>query len=332
MRKAMRSMTDTSVVVCTYTEDRWHDLVAAIESVQRQTRRPGEIVVVVDHNPSLLSRIRASFAHPVVENTGERGLSGARNSGIAAARGSEIVFLDDDAVAEPDWLDLLVARRRDAQVLGAGGALEPLWQHKRPQWFPDEFDWVVGCSYRGMPTETTVVRNPLGGSMWIRREVFDAIGGFRSGIGRHGTRPLGCEETELCIRARQRWPDRCFVYEPSARVHHRVPAVRARWSYLTARCFAEGVSKAHVTRFVGARDGLAAERAYVLNTLPRGVARGIQDTLTRGDATGLARAASIIVGVLVAAAGYLVGRWSRLPGGQQAGLAPGRAALHNAGR
>src|SRR5262249_43443538 len=72
-------------------------------------------------------------------------------------------------------------------------------------------------------------------------------------------------------------------------------------------CFAEGISKALVARFVGAADALASERAYTRTTLPRGVARGVADTLLHGDSKGLARAGAIIAGFVVTAAGYLTG-------------------------
>ena len=79
----------------------------------------------------------------------QRGISGARNSGIAAARGAIIAFLDDDAIAAPDWLEQLLAGYSSPNVLGVGGAIEPQWQGGRPRWFPPEFDWVVGCTYLG---------------------------------------------------------------------------------------------------------------------------------------------------------------------------------------
>ena len=300
------------MVICAYTEERWDDLLAAVESVRRQHAAPLEVIVAVDHNPPLFARVRREIPAVVaVENQEPRGLSGARNSGIAAARASVIAFLDEDAVAAPDWLVRLRAGYADPKVLGVGGAIEPIWQSGRPHWFPKEFDWVVGCTYEGMPREPAAVRNLIGCNMSFRRELFLGVGGFRSGIGRVGTRPVGCEETELCIRARQRWPQRTLLYEPQARVYHRVPASRARWRYFLSRCSSEGLSKALVARFVGSGDGLASERAYTLRTLPRGVARGLNDALIRADVSGLARAASIITGLIWTAAGYLGGSVSQ---------------------
>lgn len=296
------------MVICAYTEARWDDLSAAVESVLRQSKPALEIIVVIDHNPALLVRAGKHIEGVVaIDNSEEQGLSGARNSGIAAASGSVVAFLDDDAVAAPDWLERLASGYADPRVLGVGGGVEPHWLAGRPRAFPDEFQWVVGCTYRGMPVSASPVRNLIGANMSLRRHVFAEIGGFRSGIGRVGTRPVGCEETELCIRARRRWPEGVILFDPRASVRHAVPAQRAGWRYFASRCYAEGLSKALVAHFAGAGDGLSSERTYTLRTLPRGVFRGLSDALLRADVGGLGRAAAIIAGLSVTTAGYLVG-------------------------
>lgn len=297
-----------SVVIRTYSEARWDSLVAAVTSVRRQSAPPAELVIVVDHNPALLARVRGRFpAAVVVENREPPGSSGAWNSGVAATRGDVVAFLDDDAVAAPDWLAQLAAEYDDATVAGVGGGIDPRWLAGRPAWFPQEFDWVVGCTYRGLPETKAEVRNLIGCNMSFRRQVLEAVGGFREGIGHIGGRPLGCDETELSIRVRQRWPEQRLLHNPSARVAHQVPASRGRWRYFATRCAMEGRSKALVSRFVGVRDGLAAERTYTFRTLPRGVARGVGDAVLRRDLSGLARAAAIVAGLAITTAGYLAG-------------------------
>src|SRR5438552_953022 len=299
---------DVSVIICAYTEARWHDLVAAVESLHRQSPSAREIIVVIDHNQRLLERVRVHLSGIVViENSEPQGLSGARNSGIAVARGALIAFLDDDATAEPDWLERLNRCFEDPLVLGVGGTVEPEWLSKRPAWFPREFYWVVGCTYRDLPEKPIVVRNPYGGCACYRREMFEVVGGFRTGMGRIGTLPMGCEETELCIRASQCWPEKAFLYEPQAKIHHRIPSSRAKWHYFRSRCFAEGLSKAAVTRYVGAKDGLATERSYVGRTLLRGIARGVMDSTLHLDVTGFARAGAIAAGLAITTAGYSTG-------------------------
>jgi glycosyltransferase involved in cell wall biosynthesis len=302
---------DVTVVICAYTEERWHDLVAAVESIQQQIAAPREIIVVVDHNTHLLERARAHLPGVVViENSESQGLSGARNSGIARAQGEFIAFLDDDATAEPDWLAQLSHCCEDPQVMGVGGTVEPEWLSSRPAWFPEEFYWVIGCTYQRSPDKPIVVRNPFGGCTCYRREVFEVVGGFKHDIGRVGTRPMGCEETELCIRAKQHWPEKVFLYEPGARIHHRIPTQRASLRYFRSRCYSEGISKALVTHYVGAKDGLASERAYTLRTLPRAVIRGLMDGFLRLDLAGFLRAGAIIAGLMMTIAGYQVGKHS----------------------
>lgn len=143
--------------------------------------------------------------------------------------------------------------------------------------------------------------------MCIRREVFESVGGFDDGLGRVGRVPAGCEETELCIRARRRWPDRIFMYEPRAKIYHQVPATRGTWRYFRERCYMEGISKSHVARIAGSADGLAAERSYTSRTLPRGIARNLSNAVRCGEVSGLLRAGSIVAGLSFVAAGYAVG-------------------------
>src|SRR3954466_11037799 len=91
-----------SVIICAYTEKRWRDLNAAVDSLRQQSLRPTEVIVVADHNPELYRRVRGEIRGVIaVENQETHGLSGARNSGLAVATGDLIAFLDDDAIAEP---------------------------------------------------------------------------------------------------------------------------------------------------------------------------------------------------------------------------------------
>src|SRR3984885_2727800 len=180
-----------SVVICAYTEQRWDDTNAAVESVRQQIFANRENIQVVDHNPALYASFAAALPDvTVIENRQEQGLSGGKNTGIGAARGDVVAFLDDDAVAEQDWLKYLVHSYEDPAVVGVGGLTLPLWEEPRPAWFPKEFDWVVGCTYRGMSESRGPVRNLLGGNASFRRDTLERVGGFQNGIGRSsGRRP-----------------------------------------------------------------------------------------------------------------------------------------------
>lgn len=297
-----------SVVICCHTEKRWPHLVQAIESALAQRQPAHEIVVVVDHNPVLLARVRQHFPSvTTVENSEGRGASGAKNTGIAASHGSIIAFLDDDAIAAPDWLMALLPAFDNPNVLGVGGWTLPAWESGvEPRWFPQEFYWVFGCTHKGMPETAAPVRNLIACNMAVRRKVFDRFGGFRTTMGPNGKRALGCEETEFCIRVGQSVPNGIWLHQPSAIVRHQVPASRATWRYLIRRSYGEGLSKALVVRFVGSQTGLAAERAHVLKTLPRGMAAGVGAAL-KGDASGMGRALAIPAGLAATAFGFVRG-------------------------
>jgi GT2 family glycosyltransferase len=278
--------------------------------VLTQEPPPLETIVVIDHNPALLDRVRAAFPQVVaLANADLQGLSGARNTGIAHARGDVVAFLDDDAVARPGWLAALTRAYADPAVVGTGGVVAPRWRTARPGWLPDEFLWVVGCTYRGVPEQATEIRNPIGANMSLRREACLAVGGFANGLGRVGRVPLGCEETEIAIRLRQADARAIVLQVPEARVLHEVVAERTRWRYFVARCWSEGLSKATVSGLVGSEAALAAERSYATRTLPAGVLRGLRDAAS-GDRDGLRRAGAIVAGLAVTAAGYARGRIS----------------------
>lgn len=310
-------MSEFAVVICTYADERWNRLRDAVASVQRQSLAPREIIVVVDHNESLLTRARSELAGVVVvANCEDRGLRGARNSGLNAATADCVAFLDDDAQASEHWLARLAAAYEDPDVAGVGGRTHPVWDGGRPRWFPPEFEWVVGGAYRGMPLVRQHVRNLWGGNMSFRRELVMQLGGFRIGY--------SCDDTELCIRLRQRWPSKRFIFLPDAGVLHYVERSRMTVPRFLSRCYFEGGSKAVLTRLAGSHDGLASERRYTREVLPKGLKHGVVDFARRMDPAGLARATMIIGGLTSAVAGYFVGHLTPTRSARRRGWTGGR--------
>jgi GT2 family glycosyltransferase len=288
--------------------DRWDDIVAGLDALAHQTVAPLETILVVDHNEQLLARARDQFPDVLVlDNPRTGGASGARNTGISEAKGSIIAFVDDDARAEPDWIERLLEAYDDESVMAVGGVASPVWPERRPDHLPPELDWIVGCTYQGQPTERADVRNLWGCNMSVRREAFDRVGTFDEEIGRIGLIPIGCEETELCIRIGQQLPGARVVFEPRALVHHRVTPARTTWSYLRTRSTAEGVSKAAIGALVGPHDATSVETDYVRRVLTRGFARELGRGLT-GHLSGFRGAAGIVTALWLTGFGYLRGR------------------------
>jgi GT2 family glycosyltransferase len=305
---AERTVT-ASVVVCVYTEQRLSQIRAALDSIARQTMPPSQAIVVVDHNPALCDRLAAEYPDiKVIPSTFEKGLSGARNTGIEHAVGDVVVFLDDDARAEAQWLETLLASYDDESVLGVGGRVLADWSPPgRPAWLPEEFLWVVGCSYRGQPEVKAEVRNPIGANMSFRRSAFDQAGLFDSSVGRTfaSSRPLGCEETEFSIRLRKLSPGGRIIYDPQAVVYHHVDRSRSTWRYFLGRCLAEGCSKARVSRLSGASAALSSEKSYVTHTIIRAVRRELIGVFRPGRKDSVMRLAALSMGTLSATAGYI---------------------------
>jgi len=295
------------VIICAYTLDRWDLLGQAVASVHDQTLPARETIVVIDGNDELFLRAEAELTAAIVLRNGHRrGLSGARQTGAEAASAPILAFLDDDAVADRDWLSQLVPAYDDPDALGAGGPIDPIWLDAPPRWLPPEFNWIVGCTYAGMRYDNGRIRNLIGANMSLRAEVLQRSGGFEARLGRvdQGTPVSGtAEETEFCIRAARMHPGGYWAYRPAALVRHAVPPDRTTWRYFVRRCRVEGTAKAVLTGFTGSGEGLASERAYTRSVLPRAVGRDVGRAL-RGDRHGLQRAGAIVAGLSITAFAY----------------------------
>jgi glycosyltransferase involved in cell wall biosynthesis len=267
-----------SVVICCYTEERLKDIREAVESVLRQTLRPHEVVLAVDRNRQLYERLAETYRDSMdartnsinfnqspipirlVLNEGTPGLSETRNVAISASSGDVVAFIDDDAVAEPDWLENLIrpfespVSGSQSRVVAVGGRAIPLWPDgKRPSWFPEELDWVVGCTYKGLPVRTLTpelrtIRNVHGCNMAFRKDIFQKAGLFRSETGRVGA-TTGCgEEADLCLRISRVMPQSLIVYQDKAIIWHKVARHRTTLRYLWQRSYNEGLYKAKVQK------------------------------------------------------------------------------------
>lgn len=297
-----------SVVICTHDERRWDDVVESLVSIERQTYPALETVVVVDHNRSLFERLSERFPQmTLLENGGPQGAASSKNTGALIAAGDVVAFLDDDAVAADDWLEeIAAAHRSDPTILGIGGWTEPDWERCQPKWFPMEYGWVVGASYRGLPVGGGPVRNATGGNMSVDRRAFVEAGGFDTGFGKVGTRSEP-EDTELCIRIGDMHPGRHWFFWPKARISHKVPLERESFRYFLTRCRHEGLGKGALTAIAGGRRGLSSERSYALRVISSGVAIRVGKGLRSLDYSSFAQAVVLVLGLTVTTLGFAEG-------------------------
>ncbi len=237
---------DVSVIINTYSLDRYDDFCEAVEAVRNQTYESIEVVLVVDGNEPLCERVceeYGSFEDIVVHCTEENvGNSASRTAGAEQATGDVIVVTDDDGVADPHWIEELVAVYESTDALAVGGKVEPVWVDGKPAFFPEEFLWLVGCTENGFATHLDEVRNTYGPNLSFRAEVFEELGGFSKHVGRHGDKQIQAHETEICSRLRKRY-GRGVVYSEKAIINHKVYPYRTELGWLVRRCFWQGYSK-----------------------------------------------------------------------------------------
>ena len=273
----------------------------------------------IDHNTDLAERARTELTPlldslQVIEYNEGAGsnASGARNAAIALLDTDIVCFLDDDAWPEPDWVEELLKPFSDNSIQMVGSRIIPEWPPGgAPRWFPAEFNWVVGGSWKGLPTVDAEIRNPIAAGMAVRRSALSAVGGFDTSMGhRQGPdttkryRPLGNEETDLALRISEAIPGTKIVQRPASVVHHKVTAERMEFKYFARRCWLEGLSKSQTSDRHGT-SALRVELSYVLTSLTTGFFGSIL-------ALRFARAGAIVAGLSLTTAGWIVGRIQRL--------------------
>jgi cellulose synthase/poly-beta-1,6-N-acetylglucosamine synthase-like glycosyltransferase len=302
-----------SVIIPCHTSERLEDTRAAIASVLNQGLAPDEVIVAVDHNASLLEALRRLVPARVqfVANEGLRGASPTRNAGIRAATGDIIVNLDDDAVAHPDWLERLISAFQNPRVMGASGRVVPIWpSDKRPAWFPEEFEFMIGCTghYTLIKQTNGEVRNVTGTNMAFRSEAFARAGLWKADFGR-GNNKTGGEEAEFCLRIKKTIPDALIVFEPSARVYHRIHPQRARVRYMLTYAFNEGIVRSQLRRHllhVSDRP-LAGEYLFLRRILGRAIPARLRRLQ---DPASVAQLCIIVANVCLIGSGYVRDRYA----------------------
>lgn len=319
---AAKSRLSVAVAIPAYTLDRWDLLVRAVESARAQTVPIDAIILCIDHNDALLDRARHEWrgcrdpeivvipnrhstnlerlsAHEAAHGSRRRfGAGSARNTAAEAVSADLIAYLDDDAFAEPDWIERLLEVFTSDTAVAVGGLVLPDYQTGRPAWYPGNFDWVFGCAYDGLPTSIQPLRRLLGAGMAVRRSAFEAVGGFIES---------DFDDLNLCTRLIARFGLESVVYTPFAVAHHYVTAERVTWKYFWRRCYFVNREKVRVFRRMGAAANLVAERDFVRHALSRQAGLTLR-RVTRGDISGLYAFAAMIAGIGLAGAGHLRGR------------------------
>jgi glycosyltransferase involved in cell wall biosynthesis len=235
-----------SVIICTYTEDMYGHFQEAVESILNQTYDNVEPVLISDGNEKVYQRIQddyGGYSETVVSQTEKNvGVSAARNHGIELATGDIVAQIDDDAIADPEWVAELVRVYEETDAVAVGGKMTPEWVAGKPGFLPEEFYWLIGVNHRWFADPMEEVRNTYASNISFRKEIIKKLGGFDSNVGRQGEREIQATESEIGTRLQQEF-DRGVIYNPEAKVAHKIFDYRTKQNWIVKRAFWQGYSK-----------------------------------------------------------------------------------------
>ena len=308
-----------SAVVCTYNPDNYANLNETIASLQEQTHPEIEIIIVVDGSEEVYRKVIADYAEKGMIRplllTKNAGVCSARNAGIRAARGEIVAFIDDDAVANKDWIKSLLDIYRDYNAVAVGGKVLPVWFWEQPDYLPEEMFWLIGVT-NGVLTGDKVVelRNVFGVNMSFRRAIFEDIGLFNEGLG--FSKALVClkqaEEAEFGLRMKNK-TGKGMYYSPDAIVYHKITRSKMGLKSLLRRAFYQGYSKALLGKLSQSTAARATERSYLRSLLTKYIPRRLKNVYRFKEAKKLAFIAAVVISVFLGFAyGYMSPEQGRL--------------------
>jgi glycosyltransferase involved in cell wall biosynthesis len=172
------------------------------------------------------------------------GLSRARNTGLKAATGRYIAYMDDDARADARWLETLVAafEQQSPSPAAVGGRVWLDWQGEKPNWVPEQH--LSLYTYVDHGSGAHLLENGeylVGANLAFEKDALLSLGGFDPNLGRRGVVLLSGEEAAILAQLHQM--GRGVYYEPAAVVWHSVDQSRKRPSWLLRRLFWDGASQ-----------------------------------------------------------------------------------------
>jgi glycosyltransferase involved in cell wall biosynthesis len=240
-----------SVVVCTHNRD--EVLGYSLQGLANQELPSPEYEIIVVDNRStdktkqVVREIKRKFNNVRIRYIyeSELGISVSRNAGIKTALGDIIAFIDDDAVASPQWLLEFnkVYEQQGADVVG--GKVELQYLGKRPAWLKDALEgWLSKLDKGDEIREICYPDYLVGTNISFRRDWFDRVGGFDVQLGRKGEKLSSGEECDLHWRMESRGAK--VYYAPYAEVRHLVNAERLSKRWFRKRLYHGGRAEVFV--------------------------------------------------------------------------------------
>ncbi|MFX1519416.1 MAG: glycosyltransferase family 2 protein [Promethearchaeota archaeon] len=229
-----------SVIIITY--NRCRDLERCLDSIMAQTYSNFETIIVDGGSTDCTFDVIQQYPLKIVQEPKRGGISAARNLGISHSKGDIVVFLDDDAIAEMDWLENLVKPFENEKVAGVSGKVIPIKNNLFNREFAPDYD-------QGLDIKET--KYFVGCNMAFRKTAIVEVGLFDPKI------RYGHDENELCSRLLN--VDYRLIYTPYAVAHHDYVT---SFSALLKKKFKLGKSRAYLEEKWGYQSDTKKRKIY----------------------------------------------------------------------
>ena len=241
-----------SIVIASYAFDRLKDITELLDSINAQTYKNVETILIVERSKDLYNGIISYIQQKKILNVKplfnekEPGLSSSRNLGIRQSTGEIVAFIDDDALLFSDWAEELIKTFGDKRAVGVTGPAILKWEDSpAPVWFPEEFDWITGGTGWFAGDKKREVRNVWGMNMSFLKE---ALNKYQFLLGHDASADgakvgLEGDDTELSLRI-HKGTGRPIIYNPSVKVYHKVYAKRLTKKFVRQKSYWQGYTKA----------------------------------------------------------------------------------------
>lgn len=300
-----------SIIISTYSEKRLSDLVDLLENIKIQSYEYCETIIVVDENKKLLNKIESLvisnnyISSKVVFNPVNKGLSNSRNIGISYSTGNIISFIDDDAIPDIKWAETIVKTFNNNEIGAVTGDIVPLWENKGMSWFPNELYWMISCSYMMTPDYKCEVERGFGTNMSFKRDLIEKIGMFNIDLGIKGKNWVGGEDTDMFLKVSE--AGKKVIFDPEARVMHKIFSDRIKLNYIAKRAFNGGRSVAMMKKVRRYNIKNSTEGKYLKSILLHYYPNKLKVLFKSPCSTKLKQIAYVSIVIFFEGIGYLFG-------------------------
>jgi len=228
-----------SIIICSY--NRASYISDALTSLYHQSAGLNEFeIIIVDNNSTdntkeVYTQWRQSNTNGqfIFINETKQGASFARNSGAAIAKGQWVCFMDDDAVATPNYVENILKHiQNKPDAVGFGGRIIPKYIPAEPKWMSYYVSSLVGnFNYAPIACAFENGKYPLESNMIVKKSVYDQIGGFNVNLpGVVGTLRIGGEGKDLFYKILSL--GHTIYYDPEICIHHVVEVKKLTSEYM----------------------------------------------------------------------------------------------------